>query len=826
MEFSIVIITRNEEKNLQHLYQELKPFMNAGGEVVIVDTGSTDKTVSKACSLGFTVRYYTKKLIRTMSDDQISSIKSYLNSKDVEDDYVEKNLSRTFFDFAEARNHGHNYASKNMILYLDASHYILAFDFKTINSIIRKDKAQRFTYRAYYANEGSSGLGQINDIDRFYNRNIFEWKQYVHECLQDKGKFKWEMKYLNDKQLLLRHLRNANKTRNYLSGMFCYFLDYKTPRIIYYLGRELYYLGFYNSAINILTEYEKFKVNEVWANEYSAALSLIGECHQYTNNYEKAEEYFTKAIAMFSKWREPYMKLGRLYLDKKEYVKCIQIAQEGLKITKEDVFTEISENYSYVPHDLIIRACYHLTENPEYIEMGKKHVKQCLNFNFNNAFFKSMQQYFNNFSSSFKQPVVVIYLSYSPLTNGPIYGSELAAVKLAECMVKKGVRVYVLNFDQQKRINNGVIYMNCCDFQQTKPNVDVLIISRYINYYIEFDYKPKKTFLWMHDVNLCPYYDGKCLKDMGYYLLLHTLEKMEKVIALTEWHVDCIIREYNFIPRDKIQIIGNGITTSLFQNLPETIPNRFIYVSAFNRGLDKLVDYFHEIVKEFPDAELHVFRDYKGYEALVESWKQYPYIHCYGRVDNTKIIEEFGKADIWFYPTAWEETYCISALEAQMTNTLCICTDLAALKNVVSNRGFLFGKEVRDNKTKCVEYVLNIMRNRKLIEFTKNKAREWAINQDWMNRCEEWLKLMNIEYTDDVEEFMFFPNLDCFGEDLKHYDGKSIDELKKLASDDDECVAFNTWGYFKSKFVFENCIPLENKYNVVDGIYVKRKYLS
>src|SRR6185295_11004932 len=51
--YSISIICKNEEDSFPNLHASLKEHIAAGGEVVVVDTGSTDKTIEVLKSLGY-----------------------------------------------------------------------------------------------------------------------------------------------------------------------------------------------------------------------------------------------------------------------------------------------------------------------------------------------------------------------------------------------------------------------------------------------------------------------------------------------------------------------------------------------------------------------------------------------------------------------------------------------------------------------------------------------------------------------------------------------------------------------------------------------------
>jgi glycosyltransferase involved in cell wall biosynthesis len=52
MNFSICLIAKDEANMLPHLFDSLSEFKSRGGEIVLVDTGSTDDTVKIATDFG------------------------------------------------------------------------------------------------------------------------------------------------------------------------------------------------------------------------------------------------------------------------------------------------------------------------------------------------------------------------------------------------------------------------------------------------------------------------------------------------------------------------------------------------------------------------------------------------------------------------------------------------------------------------------------------------------------------------------------------------------------------------------------------------------
>jgi GR25 family glycosyltransferase involved in LPS biosynthesis len=107
-----------------------------------------------------------------------------------------------------------------------------------------------------------------------------------------------------------------------------------------------------------------------------------------------------------------------------------------------------------------------------------------------------------------------------------------------------------------------------------------------------------------------------------------------------------------------------------------------------------------------------------------------------------------------------------------------------------------------------------------------NSTNVYVFNDtDITNRCllnsnlrKEW-KIVDIVPDSD---FVFFKNVDCHGNDAFHKHA-SIPVLMDCAKQNENCIAFNTLGYFKHKIDLNNLVssPYFKEY---DGIYIKREY--
>jgi GR25 family glycosyltransferase involved in LPS biosynthesis len=74
-----------------------------------------------------------------------------------------------------------------------------------------------------------------------------------------------------------------------------------------------------------------------------------------------------------------------------------------------------------------------------------------------------------------------------------------------------------------------------------------------------------------------------------------------------------------------------------------------------------------------------------------------------------------------------------------------------------------------------------------------------------------------------LEKYVFIPNLDIIGSDLFY--AKPNNNMMKLASAKEECMCFNTLGFFKHSFDISKLEP-SKYFDKKDGLYVKEKYYN
>ena len=150
MPISVCIIAKNEEKYIEECLKKLKPY---GFEIVVTDTGSTDRTKEIALQ-------YADKVVDF----------EWIN------------------DFSAARNFCAEQASNNWVLALDCDEYVESIDLRILRIQLQQKPRQVGVLRMKHIQNRSDGsMGySTDDLVRLYNRNYYHYKQPIHEQVAPK----------------------------------------------------------------------------------------------------------------------------------------------------------------------------------------------------------------------------------------------------------------------------------------------------------------------------------------------------------------------------------------------------------------------------------------------------------------------------------------------------------------------------------------------------------------------------------------------------------------------------------------------------------------
>lgn len=153
---SVCIIAKNEEKHIEECLKRLLPY---GFEIIVTDTGSSDRT---------------KQLAQKYADKVL--------------DYEWKD------DFSAARNFCISHASNNWILSLDCDEYVTNIDMAALRILMQKfpkdTGAIRLKNLIYNHNNNDNMEYGSDDVTRFFNKNYYMFTEPIHEQVSYKEEAK------------------------------------------------------------------------------------------------------------------------------------------------------------------------------------------------------------------------------------------------------------------------------------------------------------------------------------------------------------------------------------------------------------------------------------------------------------------------------------------------------------------------------------------------------------------------------------------------------------------------------------------------------------
>jgi glycosyltransferase involved in cell wall biosynthesis/tetratricopeptide (TPR) repeat protein len=318
-------------------------------------------------------------------------------------------------------------------------------------------------------------------------------------------------------------------------------------------------------------------------------------------------------------------------------------------------------------------------------------------------------------------------------------GSETAAIRVAEELASFGHAVTIFCPVDEPGYFNKVRYRNP---DQYHPGVKSDMVIAWRDPTLA-DRPPntEKFVLWFHDAHV------------GTNLTPERAEQFDAIVVLTEWHKGLVLKTYPFLDSDKIVIIGNGIDFKRFDPIVQRDPKRVVYSSSPDRGLDLILEHiWPRVLKEVPDAEFHYYYGWNTTDAGAKIQPELGQLKrviadltiatrnvvSHGRLPQDELAIEMMKGSIWLYPTAFPESYCITAIEAQLAGLYPITDTTSALKEVVQS-GTIIPGDPRDPKNleKFTQATIDRLKNPPTDD-ERHDIAERAPARSWCEIAKDW----------------------------------------------------------------------------------------
>jgi glycosyltransferase involved in cell wall biosynthesis len=311
------MIVRDEELTIARCLNCIKDVVD---EIIIVDTGSTDKT--KDIISNYTRDIYDFKWID---------------------------------DFSAARNYAFSKATKDYILWLDADDVLLLDDIDKLKSLKQTLKADVDSVTMKY----NIGIDEYGNPASSYRRNRlvkrsrnFMWRGFIHEYLEVYGNI------INSDISVTHQKVKATPNRNIEIYEAKLKEGFKLiPRDILYYAHELYDHGRFEEA---LINYNNFLDSGLgWYEDNIRVCGNISDYYQSTSNFQKSREYSFKSFQYDLPRAEACCRLGFSYLCENKIDQAIFWYELATELKKPEnslgFFNEAS--WTWLPH-IQLCVCY------------------------------------------------------------------------------------------------------------------------------------------------------------------------------------------------------------------------------------------------------------------------------------------------------------------------------------------------------------------------------------------------------------------------------------------------------------------------------------
>lgn len=301
-----------------------------------------------------------------------------------------------------------------------------------------------------------------------------------------------------------------------------------------------------------------------------------------------------------------------------------------------------------------------------------------------------------------------------------IGGAELALMTICDEWQKFGHQVRLYNNPTNPEGSSFKQYP--IDSFSPQDNRDVLIIFRSPNARIK---NARGLKIWWS----CDQYTVGSFKEFS--------TQVDKIVTISPFHATHFETTYG---------IQNTVTIDLpirlddYSQKIDKIPNRLIFCSVPDRGLEILADCYDSIKEEIPDLSLVITSDYRLWgvdgarnERFVSKFLGKDGVKFLGALPRRDMVMEQLRAQVQAYPCTYDELFCYAVAECQIAGALPITTDLGAL--ATTNMGIQISGNPNDRlwKSAFVDMIIQNLKSEDLPNI-QSKVQEMAIERFSLNR--------------------------------------------------------------------------------------------
>jgi len=617
------------------------------------------------------------------------------------------------------------------------------------NRILKSSSNIRYIYKIHEVLDPKDNINVIIPMDQSY---IFDHRSdYMEKRTMDRKKY--DLKILHE---MIEEDPNDSRAYYYLGQTYSLLKKYDSALEFFLKRIDHPNEGFIQEKIDACFEAARlcnFQLNKPWEEceklylrsykmdtSRPESLYFIGIHYFLNNDYTKAYEFMKKAFEIGYPIHCQYglkPTLSFYYLPKILSQICFIVNDLKLGIEASELFLSKNENDESLDYQTV--KCWNKILNK------LKQLDDCKNV-------------LNTTPLLSSKPILVIvsdggFIKWKggDILSKGVGGSETFVIEMSK-YIKQANKfdVYVFCNCSEEETFENVVYLDLKNYASFLKNnkIHTCIINRYPEYLpMTYNSDVSNVYLILHD-----------LIPNGEVIIRH--EKLKNVLCLTEWHKNHFTSMFSDL-ECITKVINYGIDKELFEsrNSNEKIPYKFIYSSFAHRGLLQLLQMWPNIVSKYSESKLYIHCDIENswlknirkeemeeIKTLIEKYSNNDSssVIYKGWTSKKELAQSFKTSDVWLYPCTFLETFCLTALEAAISKTLVITSELGALKETVGNRGIMIEGDAKTTEwqKKTLNSLFEVLSDQKLKNSLIEKNYLWAKEMSWKRKSNDLLEIL------------------------------------------------------------------------------------
>ena len=286
-------------------------------------------------------------------------------------------------------------------------------------------------------------------------------------------------------------------------------------------------------------------------------------------------------------------------------------------------------------------------------------------------------------------------------------------------------------------------------FNELVKRVPKELFDKYSVFNYASNADPSKTMIYWNQLS----YDQEAIQFLQYK---ENIDKINHFVFVSNWQAEHFRKMFN-IPGQKTHVMRNAHLGVTKKEITKKEKLKICYTSTPWRGLDVLLLAWEILNPQ--NCELHVFSSCKiygsdfakedtKYEFLYKWCERLPNVVYRGSIPNDQLRNELVDFDILAYPSTFEETSCISVIEALSTGLRVITSSIGALPETTEGWARMYS--YIDDREEHAKYFAKVLGEEIEKMFTGELVEELTSQRDiyskkwsWDERIKDWEYLFN-----------------------------------------------------------------------------------